>query len=263
MLKKFLSVSLVLSLTMALIMVSPTAPETYSAQASCIGCTENVITTVQLQALLAAEDNTAVGHVVASTAFQGISNRLSGNTKFRVSSVGEGTYVVAFEVLPLNHADPGVFFFYHELAVFVVQNGVVVKATVNSRVAEDNHLFFQRDLLSQGIVAIRTTEPMPSFVPPKEIAPAEFAYTGALCFICVEWLYVPGQYDFECRDNGQTACSAMALALSWKGPVAAGYYLACITFVRLMCWIPGRTVCINGFWSDNCLTEFRSREGSE
>ena len=54
MLKKFLLVSLLLSLTMALIMVSPTAPETYSAQASCIGCTENVITTVQLQALLAA-----------------------------------------------------------------------------------------------------------------------------------------------------------------------------------------------------------------
>ncbi|MBS4054695.1 MAG: hypothetical protein KGZ64_07975 [Thermaerobacter sp.] len=253
MLKKFLSVSLVLSLTMALIMVSPTAPETYSAQASCIGCTENVITTVQLQALLAAEDNTAVGHVVASTAFQGISNRLSGNTKFRVSSVGEGTYVVAFEVLPLNHADPGVFFLYHELALFVVQNDAVVSANVNSRVMGDSHLIYQSDLFSQRTVAIRTAEPMRNLsLPPQEIRPVppvDDTYSVSPgCWVCMERVHVSGRHDDGCLFWGAAACAVAALT----GVAAALCYAA----VWAACWIPGYSYCVSWVFFSDCLSEF-------
>jgi len=252
--KKILAVFLVLSLTVTLIVVSPDVQQSYSAGAACIGCSENVVSATQLQLLLAAENNEAIGHVVISSVFQALQGRVLPNAQFSVTTLADGTSVVSFEVLPANHNDDGVSFVYLDLATFVVQNNTVVAAIVSSRVVGDRHVFYQRDLFSQLTVAIRTAEPMPNLsLPPEEMMPmppvGETYTVSPGCWVCMERVYVPGRMDENCRYFATLACSKPGWLL-WPA------WLVCIAAVQVACWIPGYSFCNAWVWSYNCLTEF-------
>ncbi len=259
--KKILAVFLVLSLTVTLVVASPDAQQSYSAEAACNGCSENVVSATQLQLLLAAENNEAIGHVVISSVFQALQGRVLPNAQFSVTTLADGTSVVSFEVFPANHNDEGVSFVYLELATFVVQNNIVVAAIVSSRVVGDRHVLYQRDLFSQRTVAVRTAEPMPNLsLPPQEIMPmppvGETHTVSPGCWVCMERRYVPGEVDHWCAAWRQALCSYLVVKFKILPHLAAEAILACFAAAEAACWTPGRSYCTRWVFSPNCLTEF-------
>ncbi|MBT9157664.1 MAG: hypothetical protein DDT36_00647 [Firmicutes bacterium] len=262
MIKKILAVFLVLSLTVTLVVASPDAQQSYSAEAACNGCSENVVSATQLQLLLAAENNEAIGHVVISSVFQALQGRVLPNAQFSVTTLADGPSVVSFEVLPANYNDDGVSFVYLELATFVVQNNIVVAAIVSSRVVGDRHVLYQRDLFSQRTVAIRKAEPMPDLgLPPQEIMPmppvGETHTVSPGCWVCVERVYVPGDLDNWCVTWRGALCSYAIPKLKIIPPKLVGeYILACLAAVWASCWTPGRSYCAKWIFFNDCLTEF-------
>ena len=260
--KKVLVVFLAFSLTVTLVVASPDAQQSYSAEAACNGCSENVVSATQLQLLLVAENNEAIGHVVASSVFQALQSRVLPNAQFSVATLADGTSVVSFEVLPANHNDDGVSFVYLDLATFVVQNNTVVAAIVSSRIVGDRHVLYQRDLFSQLTVAIRTAEPMPNLsLPPQEIMPmppvGETHTVSPGCWVCMERVYVPGDLDNWCYTWRNALCGYLVTKLKFVPPnIVAEALLACFAAAWASCWTPGRSYCARWVFFNDCLTEF-------